>query len=68
MIDFLEVKIRDIDKLRKFCDDFIECKNLQEKRLVPWYFTPETNQISYSHNMFGSRQMIDQYQNFSIFL
>ena len=56
MIDFLEVKIRDIDRLKKFCDDLIECKNLNSKSLIPWYYTPETTSDKFpqlSHNMFA---------------
>ena len=70
MIDFLEVKIRDIDKLRKFCNDFIECKNLKAKRIVPWYFTPETTTAKFpqmSHNMFGRTDKRPVSQFFNLF-
>ena len=56
MIDFLEVKIRQSDKLKEFCDNYIDCKNPKAKRIVPWYYTPETTTAKFpqmSHNMFG---------------
>ena len=71
MIDFLEVKIKDIDKLRKFCDEFIECKNPKTRfnKIVPWYFTPETTSDKFpqmSHNMFGrtDRRPVSKFFNF----
>ena len=69
MIDFVEVKIKDIDRLRKFCDDFIECKNIKSKKLLPWYYTPETTSDKFpqlSHNMFGRQddRPVSQYFNF----
>jgi hypothetical protein len=69
MIDFIEVKIKDIDRLRKFCDDFIECKNIKSKKLLPWYYTPQTTSDKFpqlSHGMLSRKddRPLSQYFDF----
>ena len=71
MDDFMEVKIQDLDRLRKFTDDLILAKNLKStKRLVPWYYTPETTSNrfpQFSHPMFGRDDMRPSSKYFDFF-